>query len=104
MGNFKNRDREAEGAEREFSPHPTPHTLLLPRTSCLEPPNIMTTHFVTAEIDFQETPAQMHFQIEAQLRSIGEPLRWAIVNIDMQRQKAIVEAVVTLASDTLARL
>ena len=64
----------------------------------------MTTHFVTAEIDFQATPAQLHSQIEAQLRSIGEPLRWAIVNVDMQRQKAIVEAVVTLASDTLARL
>ena len=65
---------------------------------------IMTTHFVTAEIGFQETPAQLHSQIEAQLRSIGEPLRWAIVNIDTQRQKAIVEAVVTLASDTLTRL
>ncbi|HCF30338.1 MAG TPA: hypothetical protein DEV81_24780 [Cyanobacteria bacterium UBA11049] len=62
----------------------------------------MTTHFVTAEIDFQETPAQLHSQIEAQLHSIGEPLRWAITYIDTHRQKAIVEAVVTLASDTPA--
>lgn len=62
----------------------------------------MTTHFVTAEIDFQATPAQLHSQIEAQLHSIGEPLRWAITHIDSHRQKAIVEAVVTLASDTPA--
>lgn len=64
----------------------------------------MTTHFLTAEIDFQETPAQLHSRIEAQLRSIGEPLRWAITSIDMHRQKAIVEAVVTLASDTPTQL
>ncbi|HEY9782580.1 MAG TPA: hypothetical protein V6D09_20860 [Leptolyngbyaceae cyanobacterium] len=62
----------------------------------------MKIHFVTTEIDFQETPAQMHSQIEAQLHSIGEPLRWAITYIDRHRQKAIVEAVVTLASDTPA--
>jgi len=58
----------------------------------------MTTHFVTTEIDFQETPAQLHSQIEAQLRLSGEPLRWAITSIDTQRHKAIVEAVVTLES------
>ncbi len=56
----------------------------------------MTTHFVTAEIDLQATPAQLQSQIEAQLRSLGEPLRWAITSIDTQRHKAIVEAVVTL--------
>ncbi len=62
----------------------------------------MTTQFVTAEIDFQETPAQLHSQIDAQLRLLGEPLRWAITSIDIQRQQVIVEAVVTLESETLA--
>ncbi len=62
----------------------------------------MTTHFVTAEIDFQETPAQLQSQIDAQLRLLGEPLRWAITSIDIQRQQVIVEAVVTLESETLA--
>jgi hypothetical protein len=55
----------------------------------------MTTHFITAEIDFQETPAQLHKEIEAELQKQGEPLRWAITNVDVERQKAIVEAVVT---------
>lgn len=58
----------------------------------------MTTHFITVEIDLQETPAQLLDQIEAQLRSTGEPLRWAITNIDIERHKAIVEAIVTLES------
>jgi hypothetical protein len=62
----------------------------------------MNTHFVTAEIDFQETPAQLQSQIEAQLRSLGEPLRWAITSINTRQQKAIVEAVVTLESETSA--
>lgn len=60
----------------------------------------MNTHFVTIEIDLQATPVKLHSQIEAQLRSLGEPLRWAITSINTQQQKAIVEAVVTLESET----
>ena len=55
----------------------------------------MTTHFITTEIELQETPAQLHKEIEAQLQKQGEPLRWAITNVDVERQKATVEAVVT---------
>lgn len=55
----------------------------------------MTTHFITAEIELQETPAQLHKEVEAQLQKQGEPLRWAITSVDMERQKATVEAVVT---------
>jgi len=62
----------------------------------------MTTHFITAEIDIQETPAQMHQAIEAELQKRGEPLRWAVTSIDVDRQKACVEAVVTLKSDTVS--
>jgi len=65
---------------------------------------MMKIHFVTAEIDFRATPAQMHSQIEAHLRSI-EPLRWAIVNVDMQRQKkSHCRSSRYFKSDTLARL
>ena len=60
----------------------------------------MTTHFITAEIDLQETPAQLLSQIEAELEKHGEPLRWAITYVDVERQKATVEAVVTLESDS----
>jgi len=55
----------------------------------------MTTHFITAEIDLSKTPAQLHREIEAELRLRGEPLRWAITSIDKDKQKAYVEAIVT---------
>ena len=58
----------------------------------------MNTHFITVEIDLQETPTQMHQVIEAELQKQGEPLRWAVTSVDVERQKACVEAVVTLAS------
>lgn len=55
----------------------------------------MTTHFITAEIELQETPLQLSQQIESQLKQEGEPLRWAITKIDRQQQTATVEAIVT---------
>jgi hypothetical protein len=54
----------------------------------------MTTHFITAEIDLQATPNQLHQEIEAELEKRGEPLRWAVTAVDEERQKATVEAVV----------
>jgi len=56
----------------------------------------MTTHFITAEIDLQESPTQLHQEIEAQLQEEGEPLRWAITSVDTQQQKVQVEAIVTV--------
>lgn len=55
-------------------------------------------HLITAEIDLQATPAQLHCAIEEELQKQGEPLRWAITHVDVKRHKAIVEAVVTLDS------
>jgi len=55
----------------------------------------MTTHFITAEIDLQETPAELLKAIETELNKQGEPLRWAITSVDVDKQKATVEAVVT---------
>lgn len=54
----------------------------------------MTTHFITAEIDLQATPNQLHQEIEAELEKRGEPLRWAVTAVDEERQKVTVEAVV----------
>jgi hypothetical protein len=55
----------------------------------------MTTHFITAEIDLQETPLKLIQEIESQLEQEGEPLRWAITEIDKENQTATVEAIVT---------
>ena len=58
----------------------------------------MTTHFITAEIDIQETPTQLQQKIEAELVKQGEPLRWAITEIDREQEKVKVEAIVTQES------
>ena len=56
----------------------------------------MTTHFITAEIDLQESPVKLQQEIEAELEKRGKPLRWAVTNVDKEQQKAAVEAVVTV--------
>jgi len=55
----------------------------------------MTTHFITAEIDLQTTPAQLNQEIESKLEQEGKPLRWAVTKVDKDRQTATVEAIVT---------
>ena len=55
----------------------------------------MTTHFITAEIDLQETPAQLSKKIAAELTKKGEPLRWAITEVDQEKAQVKVEAIVT---------
>ncbi|MFN5515757.1 MAG: hypothetical protein ACK5CA_13725 [Cyanobacteriota bacterium] len=57
----------------------------------------MTTHFITAEIPLQETPEALRQRIEATLGQQGEPLRWAIAELDLEKQTATLEAVVTRA-------
>ena len=60
----------------------------------------MTTHFITAEIDLQESPAKLHEEIVAELEKRGEPLRWAITDVDVKEQKATVEAIVTTTTES----
>ena len=62
----------------------------------------MTTHFITAEIDLDQRSAQLHQAIEKELRKQGEPLRWAVTRVDSEQQKAQVEAIVTVESDSTA--
>ncbi|MEW6498337.1 MAG: hypothetical protein AB1589_38425 [Cyanobacteriota bacterium] len=64
----------------------------------------MTTHFITAEIDLQESPVQLQQEIETELQKRGEPLRWAVTHVDTERQKAQVEAIVTVESESTAAL
>jgi hypothetical protein len=58
----------------------------------------MTTHFITAEIDLTESPRELQQAIEKELKLRGEPLRWAIAKTDRDRQKALVEAIVTTSA------
>ena len=55
----------------------------------------MTTHFISAEIDLQESPLKLQQEIEAELKKQGEPLRWAITEVDRAEEKVKVEAIVT---------
>jgi hypothetical protein len=55
----------------------------------------MTTHFITAEIDLQESPVELNQAIEAELEKRGEPLRWAVTEVNEETQTVQVEAVVT---------
>jgi hypothetical protein len=63
----------------------------------------MTTHFIDAEVALQESPAEMHRAIEAELQKRGELLRWAVTGVDVETQKAQVEAVVVVEDVTLAQ-
>ena len=55
----------------------------------------MTTHFITAEIDLQESPLELQQKIETELTKEGEPLRWAITEVDKDKETVKVEAIVT---------
>ena len=55
----------------------------------------MTTHFITAEVELQKTPLQLQQEIESRLKQEGEPLRWAVTEVDKEKQTAKVEAIVT---------
>jgi hypothetical protein len=52
----------------------------------------MTTHFITAEVDLQAAAQALPETIETQLKTQGEPLRWAVTEI--KDNQAQVEAVV----------
>lgn len=55
----------------------------------------MTTHFITAEIDLQESPVQLQKEIEKELNRQGKPLRWAVTQVNQDQQTVQVEAIVT---------
>lgn len=63
----------------------------------------MTTHFIDAEVVLQESPVEMHRAIETELQKRGEPLRWAVTGVDVESQKAQVEAVVVVEDVAVAQ-
>lgn len=60
----------------------------------------MVTHFITFEVDLQAA-VELHRSIMAELQKRGDPLRWAIVAIDVDRQKTVIEAVITTPTELL---
>ena len=59
----------------------------------------MTTHFISAEIDLESTQ-ELQQAIKTELQKRGEPLRWAVTNVDRERGKVQLEAIVTVADNT----
>jgi anti-sigma-K factor RskA len=57
----------------------------------------MTTHFITAEVAVQASPEALQQAIETELRRQGEPLRWAVTQVEADQ--AQVEAVVLLDAE-----
>lgn len=55
---------------------------------------LMTTHFISAEVHLHDTAEELHEAIEIELQKHGEPLRWAVTDVDVDRQKAVVEGYV----------
>ena len=55
----------------------------------------MTTHFIEAEIDFNENPLTLQKEIEMELEKRGKPLRWAITSVNSNQKKVKIEAIVT---------
>jgi hypothetical protein len=58
----------------------------------------LTTHFITLDIALTVPTSDLVAVVETELRRQGEPLRWAITQVNSATQTATVEAVVTTAS------
>lgn len=54
----------------------------------------MTTHFISAEVDLPNTAEELDSAIKIELQKHGEPLRWAVTDVDVDHQKAVVEGYV----------
>jgi hypothetical protein len=59
----------------------------------------LTTHFISLTIPLGPGGSRLVGAIEAALAERGQPLRWAITQVDQATQTATVEAVVTTASE-----
>lgn len=58
----------------------------------------MTTHFIAAEMELEASTVDLQANIEAKLCEQGEPLRWAVT--DVNAEIATVEAVVLKQKET----
>ncbi|HZG38150.1 MAG TPA: hypothetical protein VEZ50_05660 [Nodosilinea sp.] len=55
----------------------------------------LATHFITLDISLDDVQRDLVGAIESALAERGEPLRWAITQVNAATQTATVEAVVT---------
>lgn len=60
----------------------------------LNPPSL-NTHFLTLSLPLADLKADPVATVESALEQVGEPLRWAITQVDEAAGLAVVEAVVT---------
>ncbi|WP_416674003.1 hypothetical protein [Egbenema bharatensis] len=61
----------------------------------------MHTHFITLEVELQDSLARLHQGILTELQRQGEPLRWAITHVNPERRMVSVEAVITTPTEFL---
>jgi hypothetical protein len=61
--------------------------------------NLVNTIFVTTEVPLQSSPLALRRDIESNLAAQGEPLRWAITEIQPEHQRVVVEAVLLTGCD-----
>lgn len=59
----------------------------------------LTTHFLTLSLSLTDLRADPVATVEAALGHQGEPLRWAITQVDVATGCATVEAVVTSSGE-----
>jgi hypothetical protein len=55
---------------------------------------IMANQLVQIEVDLCDSPASLERAIEEELKKWGQPLRWFVLDVDKDRQKVYVEAIV----------
>lgn len=56
----------------------------------------LKTEFVLIKVELQDSGIALRYHIETQLRSYGEPLRWAITAVEQSTVQ--VEAIVTVVA------
>jgi outer membrane protein assembly factor BamA len=54
----------------------------------------MLTQILTMELDLPDSISKMHQAILNELRKHGTPLNWIVVDVDVNRQKAVVDALI----------
>jgi hypothetical protein len=54
----------------------------------------MANQLVQIEVNLYDSPASLERAIEAELKKWGQPVRWVVLDVDKDRQKVYVEAIV----------
>lgn len=61
-------------------------------------PVTLQSSFVTLDLPLEDSPSQMEAAIQIALQQWGDPLRWAVMAVDVSSQIVRVEAIVTQSS------